>query len=164
MIFKKGVLSGEMVKQKEMMKQASQLGDRELLAKAEMIGKDISLAISEFRCQSRLCQATNNLQFHHLITSYCKSYMPEWRYMIQRIHWGNIVILCRNCHERFHQGTTTIRMHELEEKGSNIIITTGRIAKVREKFFIKEEKKKEVKHDDRKIDIETSSQSEANQK
>ena len=127
MIQNKEVIKESIRVHKNMLSKAFNYKDPTLIESAQALGKDISLAISGFKCQSPRCGATQRLQFHHLITTYCRTYMDYWRYVMQRAYWGNIIVLCEDCHTSFHHGMNRAKMDEQLENGNNIYITKARV-------------------------------------
>lgn len=155
MMLKKEVLEREMENQTNNLEIGYKFRKYQNIAFAEILGKDIALAVSNFKCQSLMCKGTSkNLQFHHLITRYCKTYMDFLRYSVARAFWGNIIVLCEDCHSSFHKGLSDIKMEEQVKQGRNIYITESRINSVKERFYTIE---KEVNHGD--TDIEGASKS-----
>jgi len=92
-------------------------------------GKDLALVRSDFRCENPNCKSKGKyLQFHHLIMRKAKDLIPANIYLSQRHYWGNIVILCSNCHDEYHS------FIKGKKDSEELTITAGRIKKVRERF------------------------------
>ncbi len=135
----KGILRDEIRKHRRLISHAFYYKLRSELLHAETIGKDISLAVAEFKCQRPDCRKENNLQFHHLINFHCSYYMDEWRYMTQRVFWGNIIVLCESCHQRFHNNKNKVLTDMQVKNGNSIHISPERYERVKKKFFIEQQ-------------------------
>jgi 5-methylcytosine-specific restriction endonuclease McrA len=91
--------------------------------------KELALVYSKFKCER--CGNENTLQFHHLITRHIKEITDHWKYMSQRNYWANIVVLCKECHLKEHDGYAHIK---LEEEGG--CISDAKIWKIKKKFGV----------------------------
>jgi 5-methylcytosine-specific restriction endonuclease McrA len=70
--------------------------DIRLLTPIEKTADELCLLYAEFKCEK--CKTGENLQYHHLIPRRIKLFTDKWRYHAQRQYWGNIIILCVDCH------------------------------------------------------------------
>ena len=74
----------------------------EEINKLHILGQDLALARSNFKCENPECVETDNLQVHHLIMRKAKEFIPANIYLSQRHYGGNIVVLCKKCHDKYH--------------------------------------------------------------
>lgn len=105
--------------------------DKNYIGKIEKFNQIVVLAVADFKCQK--CNSEENLTIHHLITRQCKKYMDFWRYASQRYYWANQIILCKDCHKKFHKELGVDIGEEM------LVIKPVRIDKIK-KMFSEEEK------------------------
>lgn len=106
--------------------------DTLLLRKIKESAKELSLALSGFKCSK--CGAEDRLSFHHLIGRKAKEFMPFPRYYTARYYWNCVIVLCWKCHKEYHD------IMDGGKRKSELTISPQIIAKVKRKFY----KKKEV--------------------
>ncbi len=94
----------------------------------ERVAKEICLVVADFKCQA--CGNEHELQYHHLIMRKNKEYMDFFRYATQRYYWANIIILCKNHHNKIHE---FVEGKKMEEDVS--IIPEETIKKLKEKWL-----------------------------
>lgn len=63
--------------------------------------KELCMVDAKFKCEK--CGVRENLQFHHLIERRVKPFMKWEKYMRLRHYYANVVILCGDCHNEYHQ-------------------------------------------------------------
>ena len=99
-------------------------GKNLLIIPARELGENLALASANCLCED--CKTIDNLQFHHLISRYYQKFGEK--YLIQRIYWANIMILCKKCHAK------------IEERKPDVdvgVISPDRINKVKKRYEIK---------------------------
>lgn len=111
------------------------IGDR--IGVIDRLSEEISLVIADFKCQSPTCRSEENLQYHHLIQKKAKKYMDIMRYITARHYFGNIIILCHSCHEKFHKENGDLNILNIE---NCLCIKKETIDKIRKRYTKEEEK------------------------
>lgn len=89
---------------------------------------EISLVVANFKCQR--CGNEQTLQYHHLVPRKAKEYMDKIRYISSRYYYGNIIILCKECHYKYH--TENKLPIEIAEEG---IIQQKTIDRIKNKYI-----------------------------
>lgn len=107
--------------------------DKERIARLERLNKEICLAVAGFKCQK--CGATKNLQIHHLILRRAKEYMDFFRYASQRYYWANQVVLCRECHFKYHNNLGESK--NVGEVPNKLCISEKEIKRIKKKYLKK---------------------------
>lgn len=107
--------------------QASKVENHWLFGIVKNLAKELSLVCCEFKCS---CGSEERLSWHHLITRENKNFMPFNKYVLVRHYYGNIIILCWDCHNKVHG-------IECGQKDTETVISETLIAKVREKYYAK---------------------------
>lgn len=72
------------------------VSNKSRMVKIGKLGEELALVYADFKCER--CGSAGNIQIHHLICLKNRSFMDYWKFMSQRIHMGNLVVLCENCH------------------------------------------------------------------
>jgi hypothetical protein len=96
------------------------------------LSREICLVVADFKCQK--CGSEENLQYHHLVLRKARDYMNIMRYFAARNYWGNIIILCSNCHHIYHIGREIP-----EEMAGAEVIPQETIDKIRNKYTVPEQ-------------------------
>lgn len=123
-----GIWKKKLNKHKIALSQATLEEDHNKFIYVEKSGKELSLVFNRFKCGH--CSATERLQYHHLIQRPMKYYMDFWLYRSQRNYWGNVIILCVDCHRKV-EGKIPVPINS----GSNTMtIPQGHIDKMRKKY------------------------------
>lgn len=104
--------------------------NRDYIGAIEKWNQKVVLAVANFKCQK--CGSEENLQIHHLIMRKAKDYMDFWRYASQRYYWANQIVLCRKCHNHYHN----FLGRDIE---NNLCITKKRINEIKRFFEVKTE-------------------------
>lgn len=110
--------------------------DKERIGAIEKYNKELCLVIAEFKCQR--CENEENLQVHHLIMRKAKLFMDFWRYASQRYYWANVIILCRDCHNFYHNS-----MGRDNGEEQSLCISKKEIDRIKKKFALKDKNEKE---------------------
>jgi hypothetical protein len=97
------------------------------------IYSEVCLVVAGFRCQNPNCKSEEHLQYHHLIPRKAKEYMDKIRYISSRYYWSNIIILCNNCHHKYH---TDNNLPIEEEEKTNLVIQQRTIDRIKKKYLI----------------------------
>ena len=74
--------------------------DKDLLIPLKKLNMEICLVVAGFKCEC--CKSKKELQIHHLIPRKAKNFTNFWRYVSQRYYWSNQIILCYDCHKKYH--------------------------------------------------------------
>ena len=115
-------------KHKKLIAEMFKTKDKLLMIPIEKTARELSLAYAECRCEK--CKKEQDLQYHHLIPKQAKPFMDIWRYMSQRHYWGNIIILCHECHKEIENRTN---------QNYTNVISTKMIDKVKRKYCMEDE-------------------------
>ena len=100
--------------------------DQDMVIPVTKTGEELALAYAECRCEK--CKKEDELQFHHLIQRYTKSFINYWKYISQRHYWANIVILCRKHHQEIE--------NRFEPNDNSGTISKETINKIKEEYGI----------------------------
>jgi hypothetical protein len=138
-------LEREIIRQKKIMasifKNENYISDLSVIGNQigilDKISSEVCLVVADFKCQSPTCRSEENLQYHHLVTKKAKKYMDTMRYLSARHYWGNIIILCHSCHEKFHLGNGDLKIPNIE---NSLCIKKETIDKIKKKYTKIEEK------------------------
>ena len=104
--------------------------DKSLMTPIVQTSEEICLVVADFRCQR--CKSPETLQFHHLIMRTTAEYINDkMRYLSQRHYWGNIIILCKSCHDKYHN-------HRETENGEKYVISQKKIDKIKKRYEVKD--------------------------
>ena len=69
-------------------------------AKIDNTGVEIALFMAEYKCEADGCKNEDGLTLHHLIKKTNRGFLPHGKYLRQRHHYSNTVILCCECHDK----------------------------------------------------------------
>jgi hypothetical protein len=93
-------------------------------------GEELALVYADFKCEC--CGDEDNLQFHHLIQKNTRPFINSTKYIVQRLYWANIAILCNKCHANFHG------FNQKKFIAESMCIAKQKINKVKELYKIKD--------------------------
>lgn len=107
------------------------LKNRNLITRVRPKAEEACIVMAGFKCQK--CGNEKDLTIHHLIMRRSKDYMDFWRYLAARYYWGNMILLCKDCHFEFH-----------EEMGGDVekmgVITQKKIEKLKKRYIVDDAK------------------------
>lgn len=92
---------------------------------------EVCLVVAEFKCQK--CGKEEDLTIHHLIMRKAKEFMDFWRYVNQRHFWANQIVLCVECHHKYHE----VLGIDIEEMGT---ISQAKIDKLKKRYLLEDVK------------------------
>ena len=111
---------------KQLLAKFNQTKDDKLIVGIVRTGEELSLVIAGFKCQK--CKYEDKLQFHHLIMRPDAKYINDRiRDISQRNSWANVLILCEQCHNEYHD----VGIIERDEKA---FISKDKIAKIKKDY------------------------------
>jgi len=99
--------------------------DTAMLIPIEKMAEGIALSDASYKCEK--CGREEDLTIHHLINKNVENYCDYWKWIIQRIHWKNMLVLCEKCHRKIEGFSDT----EPEVMGC---IHKNKINKIKEKY------------------------------
>jgi transcription initiation factor IIE alpha subunit len=85
-------------------------------------GIEMALYLANFKCEH--CKKADLLTIHHLIRKVNKSYINKTKFLKQRNYFGNIAILCVDCHSKL----------EYMDKNKLVAIKQEDIEKIKERM------------------------------
>lgn len=111
---------------KKLVSQMVKKGDKDLLIPLKKLNMEICLVVAGFKCEC--CKKEKELQIHHFIPRMAKKFTNFWRYVSQRYYWANQIILCDDCHKKYHEIINNKKVIE--------VISEEKIRKIKKKYGV----------------------------